>query len=227
MSPIHCAPQDSVRLFKDIKAKKAVGMHWATWILTSEDVFEPPQKLKEEAKKLGVPDGDFRVCDIGETLFFHWIISGWRHAHCAWLSLSASLRVGCMHGSRGLLYTVLLRALWSEWLTCLELNGVFPIQARNGQRVCSWQDRVSRVLPIALHGALVVFTHAKLTLPVKPNCFLLISLALFCPLKPTLDLCRAFLHSFERDWQVLAVDQVHLPSPIVFFSLRAYRLALW
>jgi N-acyl-phosphatidylethanolamine-hydrolysing phospholipase D len=28
MSRIHCAPQDSVRLFKDIKAKKAVGMHW-------------------------------------------------------------------------------------------------------------------------------------------------------------------------------------------------------
>lgn len=28
MSPIHCAPQDSVRLFKDVRAKKAVGMHW-------------------------------------------------------------------------------------------------------------------------------------------------------------------------------------------------------
>ncbi|KAF8622424.1 hypothetical protein AX15_007029, partial [Amanita polypyramis BW_CC] len=28
MSPIHCAPQDSVCIFKDIKARKALGMHW-------------------------------------------------------------------------------------------------------------------------------------------------------------------------------------------------------
>ncbi|KAJ2916883.1 hypothetical protein MD484_g3479, partial [Candolleomyces efflorescens] len=70
MSPIHCAPQDSVRLFKDIKAKKAIGMHWATWVLTTEDVFEPPRRLAEECKKIGIPEGDFTVCDIGETLFF-------------------------------------------------------------------------------------------------------------------------------------------------------------
>jgi N-acyl-phosphatidylethanolamine-hydrolysing phospholipase D len=28
MSPIHCAPQDSVRIFQDIRARKALGMHW-------------------------------------------------------------------------------------------------------------------------------------------------------------------------------------------------------
>lgn len=70
MSPIHCAPQDSVRLFQDIKAKRAVGMHWATWVLTSEDVLEPPKRLAEECKKLGIDDDAFTVCDIGETLFF-------------------------------------------------------------------------------------------------------------------------------------------------------------
>ncbi|KAF6743551.1 N-acyl-phosphatidylethanolamine-hydrolyzing phospholipase D [Ephemerocybe angulata] len=71
MSPIHCAPQDSVRVFKDINAKKALGMHWATWVLTTEDVFEPPKKLAEEARKIGIPDNDFTVCEIGETLFYH------------------------------------------------------------------------------------------------------------------------------------------------------------
>ncbi|KAF8970885.1 N-acyl-phosphatidylethanolamine-hydrolyzing phospholipase D [Flammula alnicola] len=70
MSRIHCAPQDSVRLFKDLKAKKAVGMHWGTWILTAEDVVEPPKRLAEECKKAGIEDGAFTVCDIGETLFF-------------------------------------------------------------------------------------------------------------------------------------------------------------
>lgn len=27
-SPVHASPWDSVRIFKDIKAKKALGMHW-------------------------------------------------------------------------------------------------------------------------------------------------------------------------------------------------------
>jgi N-acyl-phosphatidylethanolamine-hydrolysing phospholipase D len=40
-------------------------------VLTTEDVFEPPEKLAEEAQKVGIPEGDFTVCDIGETLFFH------------------------------------------------------------------------------------------------------------------------------------------------------------
>lgn len=70
MSPIHCAPQDSVRLFKDIRAKKALGMHWGTWILTTEDVTEPPSRLASECKKIGIEEGAFSVCEIGETLFF-------------------------------------------------------------------------------------------------------------------------------------------------------------
>ena len=28
MSPVHCAPQDSVLVYKDVKAKRALGMHW-------------------------------------------------------------------------------------------------------------------------------------------------------------------------------------------------------
>jgi N-acyl-phosphatidylethanolamine-hydrolysing phospholipase D len=28
MSPVHCAPQDSVRVFRDVRAKRAIGMHW-------------------------------------------------------------------------------------------------------------------------------------------------------------------------------------------------------
>ncbi|KAF8907145.1 Metallo-hydrolase/oxidoreductase [Mucidula mucida] len=70
MSPMHCAPQDSVRVFRDVRAKRAVAMHWGAWVLTTEDVLEPPRKLKEECKKLGIEDGVFTVCDIGETTFF-------------------------------------------------------------------------------------------------------------------------------------------------------------
>ncbi|KAG8975108.1 hypothetical protein FRB90_009606, partial [Tulasnella sp. 427] len=68
MSCVHCAPQDSVRVFKDVQAKRAIGMHW-TWSLTPEPLMEPPQKLREECEKLGIPKDAFDVCALGETVF--------------------------------------------------------------------------------------------------------------------------------------------------------------
>ncbi len=41
-----------------------------TWILTTEEVTEPPKKLAEECKKIGIEEGDFLVSDIGETKYF-------------------------------------------------------------------------------------------------------------------------------------------------------------
>jgi N-acyl-phosphatidylethanolamine-hydrolysing phospholipase D len=57
-------------LFKDLKATKAIGMHWGTWILTGEGILDPPTRLAEERKKLDIEDDAFVTCDIGETLFF-------------------------------------------------------------------------------------------------------------------------------------------------------------
>ncbi len=41
-----------------------------TWILTTEEVTEPPKRLAEECKKIGIDNGDFLVSDIGETKYF-------------------------------------------------------------------------------------------------------------------------------------------------------------
>ncbi|KAJ7110494.1 beta-lactamase superfamily domain-containing protein, partial [Mycena epipterygia] len=68
MSTIHCAPRDSVAIFRDIKAKRAIGMHWGAWILTTEDILEPPVLLAAECAKAGVKEGAFTVCAIGETV---------------------------------------------------------------------------------------------------------------------------------------------------------------
>jgi N-acyl-phosphatidylethanolamine-hydrolysing phospholipase D len=42
-------------------------MHWGTWILTDEDPTEPPKKMKAEMSRLGLPENQFVVFDIGET----------------------------------------------------------------------------------------------------------------------------------------------------------------
>jgi N-acyl-phosphatidylethanolamine-hydrolysing phospholipase D len=68
MSPMHANPYDSVNIFQDTKCERALGMHWGTWVLTSEEVLQPPKVLKQAMKWKGLPeDGVFEVVDIGSS----------------------------------------------------------------------------------------------------------------------------------------------------------------
>jgi L-ascorbate metabolism protein UlaG (beta-lactamase superfamily) len=68
MSPMHANPYDSVNIFADTKCERALGIHWGTWVLTSEEVLQPPKVLKEALKWKGLKeDGVFEVIDIGES----------------------------------------------------------------------------------------------------------------------------------------------------------------
>ncbi|TFY83586.1 hypothetical protein EWM64_g411 [Hericium alpestre] len=69
-SNLHASPGDAVRMMKDVKAKKALAMHWGTWVLTSEPVLEPPELLRKECAKAGIEDDEFLVPALGETVFF-------------------------------------------------------------------------------------------------------------------------------------------------------------
>ncbi|RMD43193.1 hypothetical protein DV735_g1901, partial [Chaetothyriales sp. CBS 134920] len=70
MSPMHVNPRDAVEIFKDTRCKRALAMHWGTWVLTDEPVLEPPQLLKEALQLSGIDGGTFAVCDIGESREF-------------------------------------------------------------------------------------------------------------------------------------------------------------
>lgn len=66
MSSMHANPMDAVNIMIDTKCQKALGMHWGTWVLTDEDVNEPPKKLREALKVKGIEEeGVFDVLDIG------------------------------------------------------------------------------------------------------------------------------------------------------------------
>ncbi|TEY56274.1 hypothetical protein BOTCAL_0227g00190 [Botryotinia calthae] len=70
-SPVHANPFDSVNIFLDTKCKRAMGIHWGTWVLTPEAVMEPPQLLKKALSWKHLPEmGVFDVCDIGESREF-------------------------------------------------------------------------------------------------------------------------------------------------------------
>lgn len=71
MSPMHANPFDSVNIFKDTRCQRAMGIHWGTWVLTEEDVLEPPQLLKKALVKSVIGEtGIFDVCAIGESREF-------------------------------------------------------------------------------------------------------------------------------------------------------------
>ena len=70
MSPMHANPYDSVNIFADTKCKRAMGIHWGTWVLTEEDVLEPPRLLREAAEWKGLEPGAFDTCNIGESREF-------------------------------------------------------------------------------------------------------------------------------------------------------------
>ena len=63
-SNVHANSKDAVNIFVDTKCNKALGMHWGTWVLTEEEIMEPPQKLKEACKWKGVDEARFEVCGI-------------------------------------------------------------------------------------------------------------------------------------------------------------------
>lgn len=68
MSPVHANPYDSVDIYVETKCERALGIHWGTWVLTEEEVLEPPRMLKEALKRKGLKEeGAFEVCDIGES----------------------------------------------------------------------------------------------------------------------------------------------------------------
>jgi N-acyl-phosphatidylethanolamine-hydrolysing phospholipase D len=67
-SNVHADPKDAVNIFVDTKCRRGLGMHWGTWVLTEEDVLEPPRKLREALKWKGIDEGRFGVTEIGESV---------------------------------------------------------------------------------------------------------------------------------------------------------------
>ncbi|KAJ1990252.1 Protein-lysine N-methyltransferase efm4 [Coemansia umbellata] len=51
MCGLNVQPEDSVRIHEDVGAVKSVGIHWGTFMITSEPVDEPPQRFTQEMEK--------------------------------------------------------------------------------------------------------------------------------------------------------------------------------
>ena len=64
----HVDPDDALLVHKDIGAKKSIGMHWGTFELSAEPMFEPEQRVRAFEKEGLTKPGEFVTLAIGETV---------------------------------------------------------------------------------------------------------------------------------------------------------------
>jgi N-acyl-phosphatidylethanolamine-hydrolysing phospholipase D len=65
--PNHVSPEEGVQLFQDVRGRRLVPMHWATFALNREPNGEPPRRLVAEARRRGLED-HLRLLGPGQTI---------------------------------------------------------------------------------------------------------------------------------------------------------------
>ncbi len=63
----HVSPDEAVRIHRELKVKRSVGMHWGTYPMGQERIDQAPRDLALARKAQGVADDAFFVIKHGET----------------------------------------------------------------------------------------------------------------------------------------------------------------
>ena len=66
---VHTSPEDAVQAFRDLGSRLMIPMHYGTFKLSHEPVHEPLERLRADAKRLGILD-KMCVMEEGVTKFF-------------------------------------------------------------------------------------------------------------------------------------------------------------
>jgi L-ascorbate metabolism protein UlaG (beta-lactamase superfamily) len=68
MKTMHVDVPEAVQVRADLRARRAIGMHWGTFErLTDEPLDEPPRVLEQQRAAAGLARDEFDVMSIGET----------------------------------------------------------------------------------------------------------------------------------------------------------------
>ena len=70
MKDQHVDPAEAVRIHRDVRARRSVGIHWGTFELTDEPLDAPIGALPTALDAAGVPRSDFFLLRHGETRRF-------------------------------------------------------------------------------------------------------------------------------------------------------------
>ena len=62
----HTNPEEALKIGRDLKSKKVLGMHWGTFVLSLEPIMEPPVRFKDNAENYGFNKEDALIFKIGQ-----------------------------------------------------------------------------------------------------------------------------------------------------------------
>ncbi len=62
----HTNPEEALKIGRDLKSKKVLGMHWGTFVLSLEPIMEPPIRFKDNAENYGFNKEDALIFKIGQ-----------------------------------------------------------------------------------------------------------------------------------------------------------------
>lgn len=67
MEPIHMSPEDAVQAHFDLESQQSLGIHFGTFELADEGLYDPPHMLREAMKKHGLQESSFWILEPGEN----------------------------------------------------------------------------------------------------------------------------------------------------------------
>jgi len=70
MKPIHCSPEEAVRIHIDVRSRESIASHFGTFPLADEGRDDPPRDLKEALTKYNLPEQEFIVLKEGQSRGF-------------------------------------------------------------------------------------------------------------------------------------------------------------
>ncbi len=68
MSPVHVDPEQAVMIHQDVRSRKSLGIHWGTFRLADEGMYDPPKALKASLAKAGLAEDSFLAVEEGEYI---------------------------------------------------------------------------------------------------------------------------------------------------------------
>jgi L-ascorbate metabolism protein UlaG (beta-lactamase superfamily) len=68
LTRMHVSPRQAAQLHLLMKSKFSIAMHWATFSLTKDRMWDPPNDLNRARYELSIPEDRFRVSGMGEII---------------------------------------------------------------------------------------------------------------------------------------------------------------
>ena len=68
MQEAHVSPEEALQIHRDLGARRSYGMHWGTFQLTAEPMFEPAERLQAAVADAPAGTPPFETLAIGETV---------------------------------------------------------------------------------------------------------------------------------------------------------------